>query len=183
MDEVLNLTVDEAVDLFWDMPKIKDKLLLMKDIGLGYLRLGQPATTLSGGEAQRLKICAEMTNLPERMKIAKGEKREGKNNTGFLYILDEPTIGLHFRDVKALLDILQRLVDSGNTVLIIEHNLDVIKASDWLIDLGPEGGDNGGKIIFTGRPDDIVNVKESYTGKYLKEYFDQLVSHSSTGSP
>ena len=171
MDEVLNLTVDEAVDLFWDMPKIKDKLLLMKDIGLGYLRLGQPATTLSGGEAQRLKICAEMTNLPERMKIAKGEKREGKNNTGFLYILDEPTIGLHFRDVKALLDILQRLVDSGNTVLIIEHNLDVIKASDWLIDLGPEGGDNGGKIIFAGRPDDIVNVKESYTGKYLKECF------------
>ena len=174
IDEVLNLTVDEAIDLFWDISKIKNKLLLMKDIGLGYLRLGQPATTLSGGEAQRLKICAEMTSLPESIGTPAREKRDGKHDTGFLYILDEPTIGLHFSDVKALLDILQRLVDAGNTVLIIEHNLDVIKASDWIIDLGPEGGDKGGKLIFAGRPDDIVNVEESYTGKYLKKHFELL---------
>jgi len=132
---------------------------LMKDIGLGYLRLGQPATTLSGGEAQRLKICAEMAHSPST-KIQKG----------FLYILDEPTIGLHFRDVEALLDVLHRLVDAGNTVVIIEHNLDVIRASDWIVDLGPEGGEKGGKIVFEGRPDEIVHVKESYTGKYLKDY-------------
>ncbi len=169
IDEVLNLTVDEAIDLFQDMPRTKEKLSLMKDIGLGYLRLGQPATTLSGGEAQRLKICAEMSNPPESDSAFTRNKKGLKKGPGFLYILDEPTIGLHFRDVKALLDILQRLVDAGNTVLIIEHNLDVIKASDWIIDLGPEGGDKGGRIIFAGKPEDIVNVKESYTGKYLKD--------------
>jgi len=157
IDEVLTTTVDEAIELFQDTPKIKNKLSLMQDIGLGYLKLGQPATTLSGGEAQRLKICAEMINTP----ISSIDK-------GYLYILDEPTIGLHFRDIQALLDVLQRLVDTGNTVLVIEHNLDVIKASDWIIDLGPEGGDKGGRIIFAGRPEDIVNVQESYTGKYLK---------------
>jgi excinuclease ABC subunit A len=167
IDEVLNMTVDEAVALFQDIPKIKNALLLMDDIGLGYLRLGQPATTLSGGEAQRLKICSEMTNLPESSGQPARGKTEGKYEAGILYILDEPTIGLHFSDVKALLDILQRLVDAGNTVLIIEHNLDVIKASDWIIDLGPEGGDNGGRIIFAGRPEDIVNVEESHTGKFL----------------
>ena len=172
IDEVLNMTVDEALDLFWDIPKIKARLLLMKDIGLGYLRLGQSATTLSGGEAQRLKICAEMSNMPERKNISVRSKKEEMNDTGILYILDEPTIGLHFRDVKALLDILQRLVDAGNTVLVIEHNLDVIKAADWIIDLGPEGGDKGGKIIFAGRPERIVKVEGSYTGRYLKKYFD-----------
>lgn len=172
IDEVLNMTVEEAVALFQDIPKIKNALLLMNDIGLGYLRLGQPATTLSGGEAQRLKICAEMTYLPESMGTPEREKRDGKYQPGFLYILDEPTIGLHFNDVKALLDILQRLVDAGNTVLIIEHNLDVIRASDWIIDLGPEGGDKGGKIIFAGRPDDIINVEGSHTGKYLKKHFE-----------
>ena len=174
IDEVLNMTVEEAVALFQDIPKIKNALLLMNDIGLGYLRLGQPATTLSGGEAQRLKICAEMTHLPESMGTPEREKRDGKYQPGFLYILDEPTIGLHFNDVKALLDILQRLVDAGNTVLIIEHNLDVIRASDWIIDLGPEGGDKGGKIIFAGRPDDILNVEGSHTGKYLKKHFELL---------
>jgi excinuclease ABC subunit A len=157
--DVLTMTVDESCQLFHDKPHIKDKLSLMQDIGLGYLRLGQPATTLSGGEAQRLKICAEMANAS----AAKVQK-------GFLYILDEPTIGLHFRDVKALLDVLQRLVDAGNTMVIIEHNLDVIRASDWVIDLGPEGGDKGGRIIFEGSPEEIVRVIESYTGKYLKEY-------------
>jgi excinuclease ABC subunit A len=157
IDEVLTTTVDEAIELFQDTPKIKNRLSLMQDIGLGYLKLGQPATTLSGGEAQRLKICAEMINTPI-----------SSINKGYLYILDEPTIGLHFRDIQALLDVLQRLVDTGNTVLVIEHNFDVIKASDWIIDLGPEGGDKGGRIIFAGRPEDIVNVQESYTGKYLK---------------
>jgi excinuclease ABC subunit A len=168
IDEVLNMTVDEAISLFQDIPKIKNKFLLMQDIGLGYIRLGQPATKLSGGEAQRLKICAEMVNLslPSSTKV---DKKEG--NKGFLYILDEPTIGLHFTDVKALLDVLHRLVDSGNTVLVIEHNLDVIKASDWIIDLGPEGGEKGGRIIFAGKPEEIVNIKESYTGRYLKEYY------------
>jgi len=171
IDEVLSMTVDEALDMFGNISKIRDKLSLMKDIGLGYLRLGQPATTLSGGEAQRLKICSEMTNLPQLIGTPARNKREERNGTGFLYVLDEPTVGLHFRDVKALLAILQRLVDGGNTVLIIEHNLDVIKASDWIIDLGPEGGDKGGRIIFAGRPEHIVDVKESYTGKYLKNYF------------
>ncbi len=157
IDDVLNLTVDEAVTFFHAEPKIINKLSLMLDIGLGYLKLGQPATTLSGGEAQRLKICAE---------FATGDK----DKEDILYILDEPTIGLHFRDVESLLEVLQRLVDSGNTVLIIEHNLDVIQASDWIIDLGPEGGDKGGNIIFTGTPDEIIKVEESYTGKYLREH-------------
>ncbi len=157
IDDVLRMTVDEAIELFRDERKIVNKLSLMQDIGLGYLRLGQPATTLSGGEAQRLKICAEFT--------------ENSRHTGdVLYILDEPTVGLHFRDIKALLNILQRLVDSGNTLIIIEHNLDVINYSDWIIDLGPEGGDKGGEIIFEGTPDEIINCPESYTGKYLKEH-------------
>jgi excinuclease ABC subunit A len=175
------MTVDEAIELFLDIPKIKNKLLLMKDIGLGYLRLGQPATTLSGGEAQRLKICAEMINLPESFHTPppEAEKRGAEGDLkgrkggikGFLYILDEPTIGLHFSDVKALLDVLQRIVAAGNTVLIIEHNLDVIKASDWIVDLGPEGGDRGGEIIFEGTPEEIVKSNDSYTGRYLRNYF------------
>jgi excinuclease ABC subunit A len=161
IDEILSMTVDEAIDLFHDTLLIKNKLLLMKDIGLGYLRLGQPATTLSGGEAQRLKICAELNSSPL------------SRHSSLLYILDEPTVGLHFRDVKALLDVLHRLVDSGNSVLVIEHNLDVIMASDWVVDLGPEGGDRGGWIIFEGTPEDIINARESYTGKYLKAYYHQ----------
>ena len=166
--DILNITVDEALDIFRDIPRVQNKLQLMKDIGLGYIRLGQPATTLSGGEAQRLKICAEMMHVPV-VPLEKGGKKALQK--GFLYILDEPTIGLHFSDVKALLDVLQRLVDAGNTIVLIEHNLDVIKASDWVIDLGPEGGDQGGEIIFTGRPEDIIHMKESYTGKYLRNNF------------
>jgi excinuclease ABC subunit A len=157
IDDILNLTVEEALIFFHSEPKILSRLSLMQEIGLGYLKLGQPATTLSGGEAQRLKICAE---------FAMGDK----DREDILYILDEPTIGLHFRDVESLLKVLQRLVDSGNTVLVIEHNLDVIRASDWIIDLGPEGGDKGGRIIFTGTPDEIVKAKKSYTGKYLREH-------------
>lgn len=152
IDDVLNITVDEALDLFSGIPAIYGRLSIMKDVGLGYLRLGQSATTLSGGEAQRLKICSELSS---------------GNIQDIVYILDEPTVGLHFRDVKLLIDVLRRLVHAGNTVVVIEHNLDVIGASDWLIDLGPEGGDKGGSIIFEGTPQDIVKVRESYTGKFL----------------
>ena len=160
IDDVLNMTVDEAIEFFSDIPLIQNKLSLLKDIGLGYLKLGQPATTLSGGEAQRLKICTALES-------SNGKRRV---NRGILFILDEPTVGLHFRDIKVLLDVLQRLVDSGNTVLLIEHNLDVIRASDWIVDMGPEGGERGGRIIFEGTPEELVDVKESYTGSYLKEY-------------
>ncbi|MDP2166994.1 MAG: excinuclease ABC subunit UvrA [Thermodesulfovibrionales bacterium] len=153
INDILEMTVSEASLLFQDIPAIREKLCLMEDIGLGYLRLGQPATTLSGGEAQRLKICAELG-----VKAARD----------FLYILDEPTVGLHFKDVEALLNILNRLVDAGNTVLVIEHNLDLISASDYVIDLGPEGGDAGGRIIAEGTPEDVAEVKGSYTGRYLR---------------
>lgn len=169
INDILNMTVTEAMEFFHTITKIKNRLLIMEEIGLGYLRLGQPATTLSGGEAQRLKICSEIINSPS---ISTNKKIKGGEGKGFLYILDEPTIGLHFKDVKALLDILQRLVFTGNTVLIIEHNLDVIRASDWIIDLGPEGGERGGRIIFEGTPDDIVQSRDSYTGKSLRDYRD-----------
>jgi len=181
IDDVLNMTVDEAIEIFQDIPKVVKQLLLMKDIGLGYLRLGQPATTLSGGEAQRLKICGEMLNtvsdlsLSERNLMSGEKKGHSSIKRDILYILDEPTIGLHFRDVQALIVVLRRLVHSGNTVIVIEHNLDVIRASDWIIDLGPEGGDRGGRIIFTGSPEDLIKIKGSYTGKYLKEH---IYSHS-----
>ncbi|MBA4372543.1 MAG: excinuclease ABC subunit A [Thermodesulfovibrio sp.] len=152
ISEVLEMTVEEGLALFYDHPQIVAKLSLMAETGLGYLKLGQPATTLSGGEAQRLKICAEM----------------GSSSTGnCLYILDEPTVGLHFADVQSLLDVLDRLVEAGNTVLVIEHNLDVIRAADWVVDLGPEGGDKGGRIIFEGIPGDLMSVAGSHTGRYL----------------
>ena len=156
--DVLNMTVDEAIEVFSDVPAIVNRLSLMKDVGLGYLKMGQPATTLSGGEAQRLKICSELS---------------AGNKGDFLYILDEPTVGLHFNDVKLLIDVLQRLVDAGNTVVVIEHNLDVIAASDWIVDLGPEGGDQGGRVVFEGTPEGIIKVSESHTGKYLKSVLMQ----------
>ncbi len=155
ISEILNMTVEEALVLFHDDPRIVAKLQLMMETRLGYLRLGQPATTLSGGEAQRLKICSELG---------------GTVKGGCLYILDEPTVGLHFVDVQALLHILNRLVESGNTVLVIEHNLDVIRAADWIVDLGPEGGEKGGRIIFEGTPAAMMKSKRSYTGKYLRNY-------------
>jgi len=166
INDILDMTVDEAADFFSEIPQITGRLSLMKDIGLGYLRLGQPATTFSGGEAQRIKICNELTP-PLRPPLARG----GWRGKGVLYILDEPTVGLHYMDVKALLNILRRLVDAGNTALVIEHNLDVLNEADWIIDLGPEGGEGGGRIIFEGTPDDIIKSKSSYTGKYLKEYY------------
>ena len=152
--EVLNMTVSEALEFFSAIPKIKRKLQTIEDVGLGYVHLGQPATTLSGGEAQRMKLAAELHR-----------QSHGKS----FYILDEPTTGLHMDDIKRLLAVLQRLVDAGNTVLVIEHDLDVVKSADWLIDLGPEGGAGGGNVVATGTPEQVAEVKGSYTGKYLKE--------------
>jgi len=170
INDILNMTVDEASDFFSGISQIKGRLSLMKDIGLGYLRLGQPATTFSGGESQRIKICNELTGIRD-WGLGVSKNQSPTPNPHYLYILDEPTVGLHFKDVKALLDVLQRLVDTGNTVLVIEHNLDVIRAADKIIDLGPEGGERGGRIIFEGKPEDIIKSKTSYTGKYLKEYY------------
>ncbi len=151
--DVLDMTVQEALNFFSEIPKIVKKLQTLYDVGLGYIRLGQQATTLSGGEAQRVKLSTELSKV-------------GTGNT--LYILDEPTTGLHFEDIRMLLSVLDKLVDKGNTVIVIEHNLDVIKCADWIIDLGPGGGDEGGEIIATGTPEDIINNKRSYTAKYLK---------------
>lgn len=153
ISEILDMTINEAVDFFQNVPRIVRKLQVIKDVGLGYIKLGQPATTLSGGEAQRVKLATELA----------------KRSTGkTLYILDEPTTGLHTADIHKLLGILQRLVDGGDTVVVIEHNLDVIKTADYIIDLGPEGGDKGGTIVASGRPEDIVKAKASYTGQFLK---------------
>jgi excinuclease ABC subunit A len=152
--DVLEMSVEEALQFFAKIPKIRRKLQTLHDVGLDYIKLGQPATTLSGGEAQRVKLAKELS------KVATGRT---------LYILDEPTTGLHFADIEKLLDVLQRLVDSGNTVLVIEHNLDVIKQADWLIDLGPEGGEAGGEVIATGTPEHVAEVEDSFTGRYLRQ--------------
>lgn len=152
ISEILNMTVEEAVKFFEHIPKIHRKLATIVDVGLGYVTLGQPATTLSGGEAQRMKLASELH-----------KKSNGKS----FYILDEPTTGLHTDDIARLLVVLNRLVESGNTVLVIEHNLDVIKTADYLIDLGPEGGAGGGTLVAKGTPEEVIKVKESYTGKYL----------------
>jgi excinuclease ABC subunit A len=157
--DVLEMSVEEALEFFAKIPKIRRKLQTLHDVGLDYIKLGQPATTLSGGEAQRVKLAKELS------KIATGRT---------LYILDEPTTGLHFADIEKLLEVLQRLVDAGNTVLVIEHNLDVIKQADWLVDLGPEGGDAGGEVIATGTPEQVAEVEESYTGAYLRELLPAL---------
>ena len=158
ISEVLDMTIDEAVDFFANVPRIARKLKIIQDVGLGYIKLGQPATTLSGGEAQRVKLATELSR-----------RSTGKT----LYILDEPTTGLHTADIHKLLDILQRLVSGGDTVVVIEHNLDVIKTADYIIDLGPEGGDKGGTVVATGRPEDIVKVPESYTGKFLRPLIEE----------
>jgi excinuclease ABC subunit A len=147
------MTIAEGLDFFGAFPSIKNKLQTLQDVGLGYIHLGQSATTLSGGEAQRIKLATELT-----------KRATGKT----FYILDEPTTGLHFDDIQRLLDVLQRLVSKGNTVLVIEHNLDVVKSVDHVIDIGPDGGDEGGRIIATGTPEEIAKSKESYTGQYLK---------------
>ncbi|MCP4567580.1 MAG: excinuclease ABC subunit UvrA, partial [FCB group bacterium] len=152
--EVLAMTVEEAYRFFENFPALKSKFGTLRDVGLGYIRLGQPATTLSGGEAQRVKLATELS-----------KRATGKT----LYILDEPTTGLSFHDVAALLKVLQRLVDAGNSVILIEHHLDLIKCADWIIDLGPGGGDRGEKIVATGTPEKIAKAKNSFTGQYLSQ--------------
>jgi excinuclease ABC subunit A len=152
--DVLEMSVEEALEFFAKIPKIRRRLQTLHDVGLDYIKLGQPATTLSGGEAQRVKLAAELS------KIATGRT---------LYILDEPTTGLHFADIEKLLEVLQRLVDNGNTVVVIEHNLDVIKQADWIVDLGPEGGEEGGEVIAAGSPEEVAEVEDSYTGQFLRE--------------
>jgi len=152
--DVLEMRVEEALEFFENFPKIRQILQTLYDVGLSYMELGQSSTTLSGGEAQRVKLAAEL----------------GKRDTGHtLYILDEPTTGLHFADIRNLLNVLNRLADKGNTIIIIEHNLDVIKCADWIIDLGPEGGDAGGTIVAQGTPEDVARCKNSYTGKFLRK--------------
>ena len=153
--DVLDMTVEEALTFFENVPSIHRKIQTLYDVGLSYIRLGQPSTTLSGGEAQRIKLATELS----------------KRSTGkTIYILDEPTTGLHFADVHKLIEILRRLSDGGNTVVVIEHNLDVIKTADYIIDIGPEGGDGGGTVIAKGTPEEVAKVKGSYTGQYLKKY-------------
>ncbi|RJO60124.1 ATP-binding cassette domain-containing protein, partial [candidate division WS5 bacterium] len=154
ISDVLEMTVSEALQFFKNIPKIQMKLETLERVGLGYIRLGQPATTLSGGESQRVKLSTELS-----------KKSTGKT----LYILDEPTTGLHMDDVNRLMNILNALVDMGNTVLVIEHNLEVIKGADWIIDLGPEGGDKGGEVVAEGTPEQVARNKKSYTGQYLAE--------------
>ncbi|MGI0011575.1 MAG: excinuclease ABC subunit UvrA, partial [Nitrosopumilaceae archaeon] len=164
VSDILSMTVDEALEFFTNIPSIQRKLQTIADVGLGYIKLGQAATTLSGGEAQRVKLASELS----------------KRDTGkTIYILDEPTTGLHFADVQKLLDVLNRLTNLGNTVIIIEHNMDVIKNSDWIIDLGPEGGDKGGQVVARGTPEQIAQNPKSYTGQYLKK----ILNHISTARP
>ena len=156
--DVLNMTVEEALEFFQNVPSIARKIQTLYDVGLSYIRLGQPSTELSGGEAQRIKLATELS----------------KRSTGkTIYILDEPTTGLHFADVHKLIEILRRLSDGGNTVVVIEHNLDVIKTADYIIDMGPEGGDGGGTVVAQGTPEEIAKVPESYTGQYVKKYLEQ----------
>ena len=154
ISDILNMTVEEALAFFDAHPAIKNKLVTLNDVGLGYITLGQSAITLSGGEAQRIKLAKELS----------------KRSTGkTLFILDEPTTGLHFADIELLMNVLKRLKDQGNTIVVIEHNLDVIKTADWIIDLGPEGGSEGGTIVASGTPEDVANKKGSYTGTFLKQ--------------
>jgi excinuclease ABC subunit A len=152
------MTVEEAADFFKVVPPVRDKMATLKRVGLGYIHVGQQATTLSGGEAQRVKLSKELSR-----------KATGRT----LYILDEPTTGLHFEDTKKLLEVLHELVDHGNTVVVIEHNLDVVKTADWMLDFGPEGGDGGGEIVGVGTPEKIAGHPDSWTGRYLKEVLDR----------
>jgi excinuclease ABC subunit A len=153
------MSVDEALEFFQNIPPIKRHMQTLSDVGLGYIKLGQPAPTLSGGEAQRIKLSSEL-------------HKRATGNT--VYILDEPTTGLHFEDIRKLLQVLQRLVSTGNTVIVIEHNLDVVKTADWLIDLGPEGGDQGGRIVAEGPPEAIAANPDSHTGRFLEEVLGVL---------
>jgi excinuclease ABC subunit A len=166
ISQVLQQTVDEAVDFFAAEPVLQRRLKVLQEVGLGYLRLGQPATKLSGGEAQRLKIAAELSARP---------------TTDHLFILDEPTTGLHLDDVRKLLLVLNRLVEAGNTVLVVEHHLDVIKTADWVVDLGPEAGAAGGELVVEGTPEQVAQVGASYTGKFLRELLPRPVGRAAAG--
>lgn len=154
ISEVLDMTIEEATEFFANIPKIKNKIKTLNDVGLGYVKLGQSSTTLSGGEAQRVKLATELSR-----------RSTGKT----VYILDEPTTGLHTHDVAKLIMILDRLVEQGNTVVVIEHNLDVVKVADYIVDLGPDGGDKGGTIVALGTPEEVAKVEKSYTGQFLKD--------------
>ena len=158
ISDVLEMTVEEGLSFFANLPKLAKKLQTLYDVGLGYIKIGQSSTTLSGGEAQRVKLATELA----------------KRSTGrTIYILDEPTTGLHMADVRKLIEVLQRLVDAGNSVVVIEHNLDMIKTADYIIDLGPEGGDGGGTIVATGTPEEVAECEKSYTGQYLKKMLEK----------
>jgi excinuclease ABC subunit A len=157
---VLELTVDQAIRFFPREEKLGQALWQLQQVGLGYLRLGQPATTLSGGEAQRIKIARE---------LATASRKSGRK----LYIMDEPTTGLHVDDIRRLAEVMDRLIEHGHTLVLIEHNLDVIKLADWIIDLGPEGGAEGGRVVAMGRPEEIIDVRESYTGKWLRPVLER----------
>jgi excinuclease ABC subunit A len=156
--DVLDMTVEDALEFFKNVPTIQRKIQTLYDVGLGYVKLGQPSTELSGGEAQRIKLATELS-------------KRGTGKT--IYILDEPTTGLHFADVHKLIEILRRLSDGGNTVVVIEHNLDVIKTADYIIDMGPEGGDGGGTVIASGTPEQVCEIPQSYTGQFLKSYLNK----------
>jgi excinuclease ABC subunit A len=156
--DILDTDVNEALEFFENVPKVRRILQTLADVGLGYIKLGQSATTLSGGEAQRIKLSRELA-------------RQATGDT--VYFLDEPTTGLHFADIQKLLDVLHRLTDAGNTVIVIEHNLDVIKTADWIVDLGPEGGDEGGRIVAQGTPEEVMRVSKSYTGQFLSRMLDE----------
>jgi excinuclease ABC subunit A len=163
--DVLDMTVDEAVEFFKAVPRVRDILKTLSEVGLGYIHVGQQATTLSGGEAQRVKLSKELS----------------RRSTGrTLYILDEPTTGLHFHDVAKLLDVLHELVNQGNSVVVIEHNLEVIKTADWVIDMGPEGGDGGGEVVAVGPPEEIIREPRSHTGRFLKEVLERRPLKSRT---
>ncbi len=160
--QILQMTIEEAYIFFQDIPAIADRLKTLNEVGLGYLQLGQSATTLSGGEAQRVKIASELYR---------------RHTERTIYLLDEPTIGLHYEDVRKLIEILETLVVKGNTVMVIEHNMDLIKSSDYIIDIGPEGGTGGGKIVAVGTPEEVARNEKSYTGKYLKKVLSQKPKH------
>ena len=158
VSDILDLSVDEAIEFFADQPKILNKLGPLQEVGLGYVKLGQSSSTLSGGEAQRIKLASFLI--------------KGNNQKKTMFIFDEPTTGLHFHDISKLLKAFNALIAQGNTVLVIEHNLDMIKSADWVIDIGPEGGDKGGNIVFAGTPEDLVKNKDSYTGDFLKRHLN-----------
>jgi excinuclease ABC subunit A len=162
------MPVEEALEFFAHIPKIRRRVEALNDVGLGYMRLGQPATTLSGGEAQRVKLASELS------KVATGRT---------LYILDEPTTGLHFADIQRLLEVLDRLVQAGNSVVVIEHNLDVIKTADRIIDMGPEGGEEGGRLMIAGTPEEVAAVEESYTGRFLSDLVEPAVRKGRRRAP